>query len=64
MPLYTDLIGKFSLPEKGNVVVKEMNEKKDKEEKGKDVFKWNIGKIDQKAQIERYTPVYNKGVGV
>ncbi len=26
----------------------------------KDTFKWDIGKIDQKMQKDRYAPVYNK----
>ncbi len=28
--------------------------------KAKSTFKWEIGKIDQKVQKKRYTPVYNK----
>lgn len=37
-----------------------------KDEHGKvdEGFKWDVGKIDQKLQKERYTPVYNKEVGV
>lgn len=27
-------------------------------------FKWNLGKIDQKLQKDRYSPVYNKFVGI
>jgi hypothetical protein len=27
-------------------------------------FKWNLGKIDQKMQAERYSPLYNKNVGI
>lgn len=38
---------------------KEFNENK-KENK----FKWNLGKIDQKMQDLRYSPLYNKYVGI
>ena len=27
-------------------------------------FKWNMGPIDQRMQVERYTPIYRKGAGV
>ena len=27
-------------------------------------FKWDVGKIDQKIQVERYTPIYRANVGV
>lgn len=27
-------------------------------------YVWNVGKIDQKVQKERYAPVYNKDVGI
>ena len=26
-------------------------------------FKWEVGKIDQKLQKERYTPIYNQNAG-
>lgn len=27
-------------------------------------FKWNVGKIDQQIQSERFTPIYKANVGV
>ncbi len=27
-------------------------------------FDWDIGKIDVKLQTERYSPLYNKNVGI
>ncbi len=27
-------------------------------------FDWDIGKIDMKLQAERYSPLYNKDVGI
>lgn len=27
-------------------------------------FKWNLGKIDQKMQSQRYTPLYNPKAGI
>lgn len=30
----------------------------------KDTFAWKIGKIDQKIQKQRYTPIYSATVGV
>ena len=34
------------------------------ENKKENKFKWNLGKIDQKMQEERYSPLYNKHAGV
>jgi hypothetical protein len=34
------------------------------ENKKENKFKWSLGKIDQKMQEERYSPLYNKGAGV
>ena len=30
----------------------------------RDKFKWNMGKIDQKVQKERYTPIYREDAGI
>lgn len=43
--------------------------RKYKDEKGIEKYKdpkfvWDVGKIDQKLQKERYTPVYNEEAGV
>lgn len=33
-------------------------------EYNKATFKWGLGKIDQKMQKERYTPIYDQNVGI